>query len=240
MRCLKKSVLLLLIAFALSACASSPNANKEDPYEGFNRAVYGFNNGLDRFLIKPIAQGYHFVTPNFIETGIGNFFSNLAEVRSLANSGLQAKGNKTLMHTGRFLVNSTIGLLGFIDTATYFGMKKPTHEDFGQTLAKWGVGAGPYLVLPLFGPSTIRDGVGIGVDSFLAPLRYVDHVPTRNTLIATALIDTRTKFLATEDLLSGDRYVFMRSAYLQNRQFLINDGEVIDSFSDSLEGDGDF
>lgn len=240
MKYLKKSVLLLLITFGLSACASSPSANNVDPYEGFNRVVYGFNNGLDRFLIKPIAQGYQFVTPNFVETGIGNFFSNLGEVRSLANSGLQAKGSKTLMHTGRFLVNSTIGLLGFIDTASYFGMKKPTHEDFGQTLAKWGVGSGAYIVLPLFGPSTVRDGVGISVDSFLAPVRYVDHVPTRNTLLATNLIDTRADFLAVENLLSGDRYVFLRDAYLQRRQYLINDGDVSDSFSGSLEGDGDF
>jgi phospholipid-binding lipoprotein MlaA len=239
-KCLKTPVLLLLMTFGLCACASSPHANNEDPLEGFNRVVFGFNDGLDRFLIKPIAQGYHFVAPNIIETGIGNFFSNLAEVRSLANSGLQAKANKASIHTGRFLVNSTIGLLGFIDTASYFGLKKPTHEDFGQTLAVWGVGAGPYIVLPLFGPSTIRDGAGIGVDSFLAPVRYVDHVPTRNTLIAVDLIDIRARFLATEKLLSGDRYVFIRSAYLQRRQFLINDGEVVDSFSGSLDENGDF
>lgn len=240
MRSLKKSVLLISIMFGLSACASSPNANKADPYEGFNRIMYSFNDGLDKVLIKPIAQGYQFVLPNVVETGIGNFFSNLGEIKNLANSGLQAKGSKTLLHTGRFLVNSTIGLLGFIDTANYVGLKKTTSEDFGQTLATWGVGAGPYLVLPLFGPSTARDSLGFPVDSYLSPVRYVDHVPTRNTLTATNIIDTRAGFLAAEKLISGDRYVFIRDAYLQSRQFLINDGEVKDSFSGSLEGDGNF
>jgi phospholipid-binding lipoprotein MlaA len=240
MKSLKKSVLLISIVFGLSACATSPNANKADPYEGFNRVVYGFNDGLDKFLIKPIAQGYQFVMPSVVETGVGNFFSNLGEIRNLANSGLQAKGNKALLHTGRFLVNTTIGLLGFIDTAHYVGLKKTTSEDFGQTLATWGVGAGPYIVLPLFGPSTARDSIGFPVDSYLGPVRYVDHVPTRNTLMATNLIDTRAGFLAAEKLISGDRYVFIRDAYLQSREFLINDGDVSDSFSGSLQGDGNF
>jgi phospholipid-binding lipoprotein MlaA len=240
MRSLKKSVLLISIVFGLSACATSPDANKADPYENFNRVVHGFNDGLDKFLIKPIAQGYQFVMPSVAETGVSNFFSNLGEIRNLANSGLQAKGNKALLHTGRFLVNSTIGLLGFIDTAHHVGLKKTTNEDFGQTLAIWGVGSGPYIVLPLFGPSTARDSIGFPVDSFLSPVGYVDHVPTRNSLTATNIIDTRAGFLAAEKLISGDRYIFIRDAYLQSREYLINDGEVGDSFSGSLQGDGNF
>ncbi len=240
MKSMKKIALIIGSVVGLAACASSPTANKADPYEGFNRVVYGFNSGFDRYLIKPIAQGYQFVTPDVVETGVGNFFSNLGEIRNLANAGLQAKGNKTLLHTGRFLVNSTAGLLGFIDTAHYVGLKKTEGEDFGQTLGTWGVGSGPYLVLPFFGPSNFRDGVALPVDGYLNPIRYVDHVPTRNSLYGANLIDTRAQLLKTEELLSGDRYVFIRDAYLQRRQFLINDGDVQDDFSGSLEDDKDF
>jgi phospholipid-binding lipoprotein MlaA len=240
MKSLKKSLLLISIIFGLNACATSPDANKIDPYEGFNRAIYDFNDGLDKFLIKPIAQSYQFVMPSVAETGVGNFFSNLGEIRNLVNAGLQAKGNKSMVHTGRFLVNSTLGLLGFIDTAHFVGLKKTTNEDFGQTLAAWGVGSGPYIVLPLFGPSTARDGLGLPADSFLSPTGYVDHVPTRNSLMATDVINTRAGFLAAEKLISGDRYVFLRDAYLQRREFLINDGNVSDQFSESLDADGNF
>lgn len=239
-RSFKKSVLLMSTVFGLSACATAPTANKADPYEGFNRAVYSFNDGLDKFLIKPIAQGYQFAMPSVAETGVSNFFSNLGEIRNLANSGLQAKGNKVLLHSGRFLVNSTLGLLGFVDAADFVGLKKTSSEDFGQTLATWGVGSGPYIVLPLFGPSTARDSLGFPVDSFLNPVGYVNHVPTRNSLTATNIIETRAGFLAAEKLISGDRYVFIRDAYLQRRAFLINDGEVSDDFSGSLKGDGNF
>jgi len=238
MKAMKKIALIIASVAGLTACASSPD--KSDPYEGFNRVIYGFNSSLDRFLVKPIAQGYHYVTPNSVETGVGNFFSNLGEIRNLANSGLQGKGNKTLLHSGRFLVNSTIGLLGFIDTAHYVGLKKTEGEDFGQTLGAWGVGSGPYIVLPFFGPSNIRDGIALPVDGYLNPILYVDHVPTRNTLYGTNIIDTRAQLLATEELLSGDRYIFIRDAYLQRRQFLINDGDVSDEFSGSLEDDKDF
>ena len=240
MKMIKKVTLILASIAGLAACASAPTANKADPYEGVNRVVYGFNNGLDRYLIKPIAQGYHYVTPDIVEAGVGNFFSNLGEIRNLANSGLQAKGGKTLLHTGRFLINSTAGLLGFIDTAQYLGLEKNEREDFGQTLGAWGVGSGPYIVLPFFGPSTIRDSIGLPVDGVFNPLAYVDHVPTRNTLHASNIIDTRTKLLATEELLSGDRYIFIRDAYLQRREFLINDGDVSDDFGDGLEGGNDF
>ncbi len=238
MKSIKKIALIVVSVAGLAACASSPD--KSDPYEGFNRVVYGFNSGLDRFLIKPIAQGYHYVTPSPVEAGVGNFFSNLGEIRNLANSGLQGKGNKTLLHTGRFLVNSTIGLLGFIDTAQYVGLEKTEGEDFGQTLGTWGVGSGPYLVLPFFGPSNFRDGIALPIDAYANPVSYVDHVPTRNTLYGTNIVDTRAQLLATEELLSGDRYIFIRDAYLQRRQFLINDGEVTDEFSGGLEEDKDF
>jgi phospholipid-binding lipoprotein MlaA len=240
MKSLKKPLLLISIIFGLNACAISPDANKVDPYEGFNRAMYDFNDGLDKFLIKPIAQSYQFVMPSVAEASVGNFFSNLREITNLVNAGLQAKGNKSMVHTGRFVVNSTLGLLGFIDIAHFVGLKKATNEDFGQTLASWGMGSGPYIVLPLFGPSTARDSLGLPVDSFLSPTGYVDHVPTRNSLMATDIINTRAGFLAAEKLISGDRYVFLRDAYLQRREFLINDGNVSDKFSESLDANGNF
>ncbi len=243
----KKWLLIAVLLPGLIACASTPPSIDDsssqadvDPYEGFNRAMYGFNNGLDTYLIKPIAQGYRFITPNFMETGVSNFFSNLLEIRNLFNSGLQAKGKKTAVHTGRFLVNSTVGVLGLLDVAQHMGMNKLDGEDFGQTMAVWGVGSGPYLVLPFFGPSTVRDGIGLPVDAYLDPVTYVDRVRVRNSLTAGEIIDTRARLLDTEKLLSGDRYVFIRDAYLQRREYLIEDGKVQDDFSNSLDESGDF
>ncbi len=242
----KKWLLIAVLLPVLAACASTPPSSDTsqqpnvDPYEGFNRAMYGFNNGLDTYLIKPIAQGYRFITPNFMETGVSNFFSNLLEIRNLFNSGLQAKGKKTAVHTGRFLVNSTVGVLGLIDVAQHMGMDKLDGEDFGQTMGVWGIGSGPYIVLPFLGPSTVRDGLGLPVDAYLDPVTYVDKVRVRNSLNAGEIIDTRARLLDTEKLLSGDRYIFIRDAYLQRREYLIEDGKVEDDFSNSLDESGDF
>jgi len=238
----KKILLLAVLLTGLVGCASSPsnNGTVSDPLEGFNRTMFGFNDGIDTYFLKPVAKSYRYVTPDVVETGVSNFFSNILEIRSILNSGLQAKGKKTLVHTGRFLVNSTLGLFGLIDVAQHMGMKKLGGEDFGQTMAVWGVGSGPYVVWPLFGPSTLRDTVGIPVDIITSPNTYVDHVRTRNSFRAGDLIDTRASLLNVEKLLSGDRYVFIRDAYLQRRTFLINDGKVEDSFGSDLKSDGNF
>lgn len=242
-RPLFKSLLLMALVPLFVACASTPPNNDNqtsaqiDPYEGFNRAMYRFNNGLDRVILKPAAKGYKFVMPGFAETGVSNFFSNLGEVRNLFHAGLQGKGKKTLNHTGRFLVNSTVGILGFFDVAKHMGLEKRGSEDLGQTLATWGVGSGPYLVLPFLGPSTLRGTPGIVVDSYLDPVSYVDHDRTRYSLIGTEIIDLRASLLSTEELLEGDRYILIRDAYLQRRDFLINDGEVEDTFGTDLDKD---
>ena len=238
-----KWCVVVLVVFSILGCASAPSSQDIpadiDPFEDFNRAIFKFNDGLDWLILKPVAKGYRYVAPEFFEDGISNFFDNLLEVPSLINSGLQGKGGKALIHTGRFLVNSTIGLLGFIDVAQNLGLKKLDEEDFGQTLGVWGLGSGPYLVLPFLGPSTVRDGLSIPVDYYTQPVNYIDHDQTRNTLRLTNLVSTRAELLDAEKLISGDKYIFIRDSYLQRRQFLIKDGEVEDTFGDSLDG-GDF
>ncbi len=212
----------------------SVNAGAEesvDPWEGLNRSIYKFNDIADRYLLKPVAKVYQKVTPQFIDSSISRFFDNLAEPASALNSLLQAKPLDSSKTIGRFLVNTTVGLVGFIDIATRWGIEQRP-EDFGQTLAVWGVESGPYLMLPFYGPSTIRDTSGKVVDVYSDPVTYVDDVSTRNSIKAVDVIDTRADFLSAEELISGDRYVFIRDAYLQRRDFLIKDGVVEDSFGD--------
>ncbi len=239
-----KLLLVGLVVVISTGCAStSHNSNAgadkqvSDPFEGVNRAVFSFNSGLDTYLLKPVTKGYRFITPDYVETRVSNFFSNLLEIRNILNSLLQGKGAQAANHTGRFLFNTTIGLAGFYDVASTLDMEKTDGEDFGQTLGAWGVGTGPYIVLPFLGPSNLRDGVSIPVDIYADPVTYVDHVPTRNALNITEIIDTRSQLLETEKLLTGDRYVFIRDAYLQRREYLVEDGEVEDTFGTDIKGD---
>ncbi|MCW4151033.1 VacJ family lipoprotein [Halomonas sp. 18H] len=212
----------------LSGCAatqSQTSANPDDPWEGFNRGVFAFNETVDRYALKPLSQGYRFVTPDPVEAGVGNFFSNLGEIRTTLNSLLQGKGSNASASTGRFVLNSTVGLLGLFDVATPMGLSV-RDEDFGQTLATWGVGEGPYLVLPLLGPSTVRDTGGLPVDMYTYPVTYVEHDPTRLSLSALRTIDTRAGLLEQEKLIQGDRYTFIRDSWLQRRRFEVSDGEL--------------
>lgn len=225
-----------LLAVSTPLIASDANNNPQmsvevDPWEGFNRAMFNFNETLDTYALKPVAQGYKAVTPDIVETGVGNFFGNLSDFGSLLNNVLQLKGEAAAQNLMRVLVNSTIGLAGIIDVATPIGL--PEHEeDFGQTLGYWGVETGPYLVLPFFGPSNVRDGVGLVADSAVDPLDEVEPIRTRNQLYALRVIDNRAQLLAAENLINGDRYTAMRDAYLQRREFLINDGQVDADFDD--------
>ncbi|WP_296059766.1 VacJ family lipoprotein [uncultured Amphritea sp.] len=215
------SVLLGVIAIP----ALAEEQSEADPWEGFNRAMFRFNDTLDRYALKPVAQGYKVIMPNLIETGVSNFFGNLSDVGSMLNNLLQLKGNAAGQDLGRVVFNSTIGLGGIIDVATPMGL--PEHnEDFGQTLGYWGMETGPYLVLPLLGPSSVRDGIGLIPDSMVDPVGEVDPIRTRNQLYGLRIIDTRAGLLAAEQLLTGDRYTAMRDAYLQRREFLVNDGKV--------------
>jgi phospholipid-binding lipoprotein MlaA len=201
----------------------------KDPWEGINRPIFSFNDTLDTYALKPLAQGYQFVTPRIAQDGIHNVFNNLGEVKNLANNLLQAKFHSAGVDTSRFLLNSTIGLVGLIDIAMSMGLQR-SDEDFGQTLGHWGVNSGPYLVLPLLGPSTLRDAPAILPDAYANPVRYIGDVPTRNSLYGVSMIDGRVQYIKSEKLITGDKYNFIRSVYLQNREFKIKGGNVKDDF----------
>ncbi len=211
-------------------------AANPDPWEGFNRGVFSVNDTLDRYFLKPVAQGYQFITPDVVEDGIGNVFSNLFEIRNVINDVLQWKWRQAGNDSGRFLLNSTLGIAGIFDAAQHMGLPhNDGGEDFGQTLAVWGLDSGPYLVIPILGPSTLRDGLASPVDTLADPVSYIDHVPTRNSSYGTRVVDNRAGLLKTEELLSGDRYTFIRDAYLQRRNFVVKDGAVEDDFGDDAD-----
>ncbi|GAA0214350.1 VacJ family lipoprotein [Kangiella japonica] len=216
----------ILFTFLLSACATTGD-NPKDPYEEHNRAVWEFNRAMDKILLKPVAEGYQYVTPDPVEKGVSNFFSNLGEISNIVNSLFQGKFGDAGKSSGRFLINSTIGLAGLLDPATEMGIKQQ-EEDFGQTLAVWGFESGPYLMLPFIGPSNPRDGIGFAVDSFgiYSPYDSLNDSQTEWALRALWLIDTRAELLPLEAQLEEalDEYLLVRDAYLQRREFLIYDG----------------
>jgi len=218
---------LLVSGISLAAAAPlSVSANSEvDPWEGFNRPVFSFNEGLDTYAVKPLAQGYRYVTPDIAERGVSNFFDNLGDVRNLLNNLLQFKFEAAGQSFARLTFNSTFGLFGLIDVATPMGIERKP-EDFGQTLGYWGVPSGPYLVLPFFGPSNPRDGVSIFADAAVDPVRQVGDTSDRNALYGLRLVDTRSRLLQAEQIISGDKYSFIRDAYMQRREYQINDQAV--------------
>tara|TARA_R110001592_G_scaffold363178_1_gene681020 strand:+ start:11739 stop:12413 length:675 start_codon:yes stop_codon:yes gene_type:complete len=206
-----------------------------DPWEGFNRKVFVFNDTLDTYTLKPLAKGYRAITPDPVEDGISRMFSNLWEIVNVLNDVLQGKFGQAGNDTGRFLVNTTVGLVGFFDVADNFGLPKNDGEDFGQTLGVWGVGEGPFLMLPLFGPSTLRDGPARIVDGLMIPIYEINHVPTRHAIYGIDVISTRADLLKAEELIKGDKYSFIRDVYFQRREFLLNDGKVEDDFGSYSE-----
>jgi phospholipid-binding lipoprotein MlaA len=213
---------VLLAPFAVQAA-------EDDPWESINRPIFTFNDTVDTYALKPLAQGYQWVTPQFVEDGIHNFFRNIGDVGNLANNVLQLKPHNAGVDTARLLVNTTFGVLGFIDVGTKMGLQR-SDEDFGQTLGYWGVGSGPYVMLPLLGPSTLRDAPSKYVDSYTQPYRYMDDVSVRNSVMGLNIVDTRASLLDSERLITGDKYTFIRNAYLQNREFKVKDGKVVDDF----------
>jgi phospholipid-binding lipoprotein MlaA len=230
-----RHIRLLLISclagFYGSAALAQEEVNNPDPLESINRKIFLFNDTFDKYLGKPVAEGYQTVAPDFVEDGVSNFFHNLWGINRIVNNALQGELSNAGKETGRFLINTTVGLLGTIDVASKLGIGE-YHEDFGLTLAKWGFSSGPYIVLPLLGPSSVRDGVGL-VGSFqLDPVGNLDHVPTRNQFVVGRGISDRADLLETEKLISGDKYIFIRDAYLQHREFLSNDGVVKDNFGE--------
>ena len=213
---------------ALGGCATvgSSTPNPRDPLESFNRAMYDFNEGVDRAVVKPLAQGYRAITPIPVDMGVTNFFSNLADVRSAVNNLLQLKVTRAASDVGRVLVNSTVGVAGLFDVATNMNLPR-YNEDFGQTLGVWGIGAGPYIVLPFLGPSSGRDAVGLVADWYLDPLTYVDDGGVAWGLKGLRVIDRRADLLAASKVLEQaalDPYAFVREAYLQRRESDVYDG----------------
>ena len=215
---------LLIPAAALAGDAAG--ADPRDPWEGYNRAVFAFNNGLDTALLKPAAQAYDTVVPEPVDQGVSNFFANLGEVGNFANSLLQAKPGASVRALVRLTINSTVGLLGLFDIATELGIERGA-EDFGQTLGAWGAGPGPYLVLPVLGPSTVRDGLAAPVDFLSGPTGWLDDPAARNAALAVAGVDARADLLETEEAveeLTADKYALMRNAYLDRRDYEVSDG----------------
>jgi phospholipid-binding lipoprotein MlaA len=196
-----------------------------DPWEPLNRKIHGFNTGLDKVTLKPIAKGYRAVFPQFIRTGIGNFSSNLRTPLNIINQFLQGKGKNGLSETGRFLANSTFGLGGLLDVATDMGLERK-NEDFGETFAVWGVPDGPYVVVPILGPRTLRDAMALPLNFLADPLFHYDNASVRDKIYFVRLVDVRERLLSADKLLEGstDRYLTIREAYLQNRHYLIHDG----------------
>ena len=226
--------LLILAAASLTGCASTHATNPADPFEPFNRSMYTFNDTVDKVIAKPVAQGYNKVMPEAAKYMVSNFFSNLDDVVVTANDLLQFKFVQAFSDGMRFLVNTTVGVGGLIDVAS---MRLDKHdEDFGQTLGYWGMQTGPYLMLPLLGPSSFRDGIGSIGDSQVSVISRTRHVRTRNQMFLTRAISGRAQLLNQEKVLEGaliDRYAFIRDAYLQQRQSLVFDGNPPhDSYED--------
>jgi phospholipid-binding lipoprotein MlaA len=217
----------LLLCGVLAGCATGPNANPKDPLEPFNRGVYEFNDAIDRGVLKPVATAYKDVTPELVRRGVGNFFNNIEDAWSFVNNVLQFKAEGAATSLIRVGVNTFIGLGGILDVATEMRIERYT-EDFGQTLGRWGVGAGPYIVLPFFGPSTLRDTVALPVDKTVGdPVTRIEDIPVRNTLWALRLIDNRAQLLKAGEVLDEvalDKYTFIRDSYLQRRRNAVFDG----------------
>ncbi|WP_339905914.1 VacJ family lipoprotein [Pseudomonas guineae] len=224
-----KRLSLLVACTGVLSLPALAQANEEDPWQGYNRFMFRINDNVDMYTLKPLAKGYQAVTPQFLEDGVHNVFRNIGDVGNLANNLLQAKFHDAGVDSSRLIFNTTFGLLGFFDVGTAMGLQR-SDEDFGQTMGAWGLNSGPYVVLPLLGPSTVRDAFGKVPDSMLVAPAFIDHVPTRNVVRGVQLVDLRASLLSAERLISGDKYIFVRNAYLQNREFKVSDGEVEDDF----------
>lgn len=233
---LRRLVPAIFVAALASGCATAQDPR--DPWEPVNRATYGFNEVVDKTLVKPVAQGYKFITPSPVQVWVYNFFSNLNDVVVLANDLLQFKLVQARDDAARIFINSTWGLAGINDIASLVGLDK-NNEDMGQTFGVWGFGPGPYFVIPLIGPSTVRDTAGLVGDIFVAPILNVEDISTRNLLIGLRVISGRAELLDAEKIIQEaaiDEYAFLRDAYLQRRLNLIYDGRPPRDYDDDESG----
>lgn len=248
-------LLLLLIAvlpvqfvysqdqFEQSAPAPSPSAERtrhpDDPWEPFNRRMFAFNEGVDRYFLKPVAKGYQAITPGWLDDAITRVFQNAKDVPSAINHALQWQWRRAGHSSGRVLLNTTVGIGGIFDVATSAGMEKRT-SDLGLTLATWGVPAGPYVVLPGFGPSTVRDAAMIWPDDYLSPRRLIEHDITRWSVTSLYVVDLRADLLEVEKAIVGERYSFIREFYLSSRKMaagIVEDDDFGADFEDADWGD---
>jgi phospholipid-binding lipoprotein MlaA len=219
------AVCLLAAATFLSGCAAGPT--KSDPLEPFNRSMFEVNEVLDKAVAKPVAETYVKIIPDPIRHGVANFFGNIDDLYSGINNLLQGKRERAGDDFGRVLLNSTFGFLGFLDLATLAGIEKD-HQDFGLTFAHWGIPNGPYLFVPIFGPSTFRDGSGFLIRAFTTPTGFIPNVPLRNSVWGTAFVNERAELLGSGSVLdtaSIDKYRFLRDAYLRARRYQAYDGK---------------
>ncbi len=234
-------VLVLAATVLLGSGCATTASNPEDPLEGYNRAMFSFNEGLDKAVIKPAAQAYDAVLPSPVRTGVSNVFGNLGDPWIGVNNLLQGKFADALSDMMRFLFNSTFGIAGVLDIATEMGFAKHD-EDFGQTLGRWGVGDGAYIVLPFFGPRTLRDAAMLPVDMSVDPVSSVGHIPTRNTMTGVRLLNTRANLLGVDKTLEEgtlDKYSYVRDFYLEQRRYKVFDGNPPRVYEDFSRVDGD-
>jgi phospholipid-binding lipoprotein MlaA len=233
-----------LLTLALAGCASTgaassaePRARNHDPIEGFNRGVYKFNDAIDTHALRPVAVAYRDHTPRWLQTGVGNFFQNLFYPTTIGNQFLQGKFKEGGQDVARFVINTTLGWGGVLDVAS--GARLPVHdEDSGQTLGKWGVPPGPYLVIPLLGPATLRDTPARVADTYLQPFRWYNADNERWFSLALSLVDKRASLLPLDRLIDEayDPYAFIRDAYLQRREYAVHDGNPpTDAADDDLD-----
>jgi phospholipid-binding lipoprotein MlaA len=221
------SLIIIAAAMTMSACATSNKAH--DPFEGFNRVMFNFNDTIDQVALKPAATAYESVMPSFVQSGVANFFGNLGDVWTAVNNLLQGKLADGMSDITRVSLNSTFGFLGLLDIGSEAGLSKHK-EDFGQTLGEWGVPPGPYVVLPIFGSSTVRDAIVLPIDLQGDPWNHKEPVRWRNVGTAVRMVDARAAVLGASSLIEDaalDKYEFVRDGYLQRRIGLINDGEPV-------------
>lgn len=220
------------MATLLLACAShNADARNDDPLEAINRPLFVVNDVIDRTVLKPVARNYERVVPRPARSGVSNFFANLMDVTRSLNALLQWRLGDAGTNVSRVAVNSTLGMFGLFDVASDMGIERE-RTDFGQTLAVWGVPEGPYIMVPLIGPRTLRSGTGTVFDTLASATAQVDQVALRNSMFFLELVSFRARLLESDQLISGDRYIFVRDAYLQQRRSFISGGEIQDDFSD--------
>ena len=224
-------VFYIALCTSLLSNSASAQGSSYDPWIGMNQHVFAVNDYFDQLLVRPIALTYTSITPRVLQIGVGNFFDNLQDVNIAINDFLQLKIQEGISDSSRVLINSTMGVGGLVDVATNLGLDR-NEEDFGQTLGAWGVETGPYLFLPVFGASNLRDSFGLIVDAVFNPIRFLENIETRYSLYLMDELDFRSSLLAYDELIIGDRYLFVREAYVQNREYVVNDGEVTDEFGD--------